>query len=208
MIPSPEAILAWLEAMTHDPFGLAVALALATLVTEDGALVAGSLLVGGDLASPWLVISALLVGIVGGDIALYFAGWTAREFKFLRQRLPVKRAKKIRNWLRGRETVILFFSRFLPGTRLVTYVTFGFLRLSIVHFAIVMSIACLIWVVSIVFFISEIQRAFSGMGGTVAALVATAAAFAIIMLAPRLARRSDKATTLDDAVEERLDAGK
>lgn len=43
MIPSPEAILAWLEAMTHDPLGLAVALALATLVTEDGALVAGSL---------------------------------------------------------------------------------------------------------------------------------------------------------------------
>lgn len=205
---SPEAIFAWLEAMTHDPFGLAAALALATLVTEDGALVAGSLLVGSDLASPWLVISALLVGIVGGDVALYFAGWSAREFRAIRQRLPIKRAKKIRNWLRGRETAILFFSRFLPGTRLVTYVTFGFLRLSLAHFVVVMTIACMVWVIGVVFFISEIQRAFSGMGGTVAALVATGAAVTIILIAPRLARRSKSATTLDDAVEESTDASK
>lgn len=205
---SPEAIFAWLEAMTHDPMGLAVALALATLLTEDGAVVAGSLLVGGDLASPWLVISALMVGIVGGDIALYFAGWSAREFRVIRQRLPIKRAKKIRNWLRGRETAILFFSRFLPGTRLVTYVTFGFLRLSLVHFITVMTIACTIWVVGVVLFISEIQRAFSGMGGTFAALAATGAAVLIILIAPRLARRFKSATTLDDAVEESIDASK
>lgn len=208
MDASPEAIFAWLEAMTHDPFGLAVALALATLLTEDGAVVAGSLLVGGDLASPWLVISALFIGIVGGDVALYFAGWSARELRPIRERLPIKRAKKVRNWLRGRETAILFFSRFLPGTRLVTYVTFGFLRLSLAHFVMVMSFACVIWVVGIVFFISEIQRAFSGMGGTVAALIAAGAAVLIILIAPRLARRSKSATTLDDAVEETIDASK
>lgn len=202
MNANPEAIVAWLEAMTHDPFGLAVALALATLVTEDGALVAGSLLVGGGLASPLLVISALLIGIVGGDIALYGVGWLAREIRMLRQRLPIKRAKKIRNWLRGRETAILFFSRFLPGTRLVTYLTFGFLRMSLVHFTLVMTVACLVWVVGVVFFISEIQQAFSGMGGTLAALIATASAVLIILVAPRLARRSKRATTLDDAVEE------
>ncbi len=208
MIPSPEAITAWLEAMTHDPFGLGIALALATLVTEDGALVAGSLLVGGGLASPVLVISALIIGIVGGDIALYAVGWTAREIRSLRQRLPIKRAKRIRNWLRGRETLILFFSRFLPGTRLVTYLTFGFLRLSLPHFVAVMTVASMVWVVAIVMFISEIQRAFSGMGGTFAAIAATLSAFGLIILAPRLARRSKKATTLDDAVEESVDASK
>lgn len=206
MIPSPEAITAWLEAMTHDPFGFAVALALATLVTEDGALIAGSLLVGGGLVSPVLVIAALLIGIVGGDIALYAVGWLAREVRMLRRKLPIKRAKKVRNWLRGRETAVLFFSRFLPGTRLVTYLTFGFLRLSLVHFAVVMTIACLVWVVGVVFFISEIQKAFSGMGGTFAALVAAGFAILIILVAPKLARRSKRATTLDDAVEEQANA--
>ncbi len=200
---TPEAIVAWLEATTHDPLGLGVALALATLVTEDGTLVAGSLLVGSGLASPLLVVVALLVGIVGGDAALYAVGWAARESRTLRRRLPIKRAKKVRNWLRGRETAVLFFSRFLPGTRLVTYLTFGFLRLSFLHFITVMTVACMLWVIGIVFFISEIQKAFSGIGGLYAALIATAAAVGIIVVAPKLAGKSKRATTLDDVGLER-----
>lgn len=199
MIPTPEMIATWLEAMAQDPFGLGLALALATLVTEDGALIAGSLLVGGGIVSPVLVIASLVIGIVGGDIALYAVGWTAREVRALRRRLPIKRAKKVRYWLRGRETAILFFSRFLPGTRLVTYLTFGFLRLSLVHFIAVMTMACLIWVIGVVLFISEIQKAVAGMGGTYAALIAAACAVGVILVAPRLARKSKRATTLEDA---------
>ena len=199
MTLTPEAIFAWLEATAHDPFALAIALALATFVTEDGALIAGSLLVGGEIASPLLVMSALVAGIVGGDVVLYAVGWSAREIRALRRRLPIKQAKKVRNWLRGRETVILFFSRFMPGTRLVTYLTFGFLRLSLMHFIIVMTAACLVWVVSIVLFISQIQKAFSGIGGTYAALVAAVIAVLIIIFAPKLVRRHKSAKTLDDA---------
>lgn len=205
---TPEAIFAWLEAMAHDPLSLAVALALATFVTEDGTLIAGSLLVGGGVASPILVISALVAGIVGGDIVLYVVGWSAREIRALRRRLPIKQAKKIRNWLRGRETAILFFSRFMPGTRLVTYLTFGFLRLSLVHFTMVMTAACLVWVVSIVLFISEIQKAFSGIGGTYAALIAAAFAVIIIVFAPKLVRRHKAARSLEDAeLEGTIDNG-
>ena len=196
---TPEAILAWLEALAHDPLSLAVALALATFVTEDGTLIAGSLLVGGGIASPLLVIAALAVGIVGGDIVLYTVGWSAREIRALRRRLPIKQAKRVRNWLRGRETAILFFSRFMPGTRLVTYLTFGFLRLSLIHFTLVMTAACLIWVVSIVLFISEIQKAFSGIGGTYAALIAAAIAIVVIIFAPKVVGRHKAAKTLEDA---------
>ena len=202
MTLTPEAIFAWLEAMAHDPLSLAVALALATFVTEDGALIAGSLLVGGDIAAPALVMAALVAGIVGGDIVLYAVGWSAREIRALRRRLPIRQAKKIRNWLRGRETAILFFSRFMPGTRLVTYLTFGFLRLSLMHFTVVMTAACLVWVVSIVLFISEIQKAFSDFGGTYAALIAAAIAVIVIIFAPKLVRRHKSAKTLDDAETE------
>lgn len=199
MTLTPEAILAWLEAMAHDPLSLGVALALATFVTEDGTLIAGSLLVGGGIASPILVIAALVLGIVGGDIVLYVVGWSAREIRALRKRLPIKQARKVRNWLRGRETAILFFSRFMPGTRLITYVTFGFLRLSLIHFIAVMTVACLIWVVSIVLFISEIQKAFSGIGGTYAAVIAAVVAVLIIIFAPKLVARHKAVKTLDVA---------
>lgn len=196
---TPEAILSWLEATAHDPLSLGIALALATFVTEDGTLIAGSLLVGGGVASPFLVIAALVAGIVGGDIVLYVVGWSAREIRQLRRRLPIKQARRVRNWLRGRETAILFFSRFMPGTRLVTYLTFGFLRLSLLHFTVVMTVACLIWVVSIVLFISEIQKAFSGIGGIYAAAIAAIVAILVIIFAPKLVSRHKAAKTLNDA---------
>lgn len=201
---SVEALFAWLEAMAHDPFSLALALALSTLVTEDGALVAGSLLVGSAVASPLLVVSALTIGIVGGDIALYAAGWTASEFRWLKRRLPIKKAKKVRHWLSGREALVLFFSRFMPGTRLVTYVTFGFLRLSLIRFIIVMSIAAIIWVTALVLFISEIQQAFSSAGAVPAALLAAATAIILIIVTPKILRRSRHATSLDEASEETI----
>lgn len=197
-----EELYAWFEAMAHDPMSLAIALALSTLITEDGALVAGSLLVGSSVASPLLIIAALTLGIVGGDIALYCAGWTASEFRWLKRRLPLKKAKKLRNWIRGREALILFFSRFMPGTRLVTYVTFGFLRLSLLQFTVVMSVAAIIWVTAIVMFISEIQRALAGIGTIPASIIAGLSAITLIIIVPKFIRKSRHATSLDNAKEE------
>ena len=87
----------------------------------------------------------------------------------------------------------------MPGTRLVTYLTFGFLRLSLLHFIAVMTAACLVWVVSIVLFISEIQKAFSGIGGIYAAIIAATIAVLIIIFAPKLVGRHKAAKTLDVA---------
>lgn len=200
MSMSPESIFDWLAGMAGDPMSLAIALALATLLTEDGAVVAGSLLVGGGLASPFIVIGALIIGIVGGDIALYLLGWTARGIRWLRRRLPIKKARALKHWLNGREAAVLFFSRFLPGTRLVTYLTFGFLRLSLVRFVSVMTVACVIWVGAIVFFISQIQIAIASVGGGLpATLIAAALAVVVIVFGPRLIGRSKAATSLADA---------
>jgi len=161
---SVETLMAWLEASAADPLMLGAALALATLATEDGALIAGSLLVGSGVTTPLFAISALAFGILAGDMALYGAGWSARSSSFLRKYLPVKKSRGVRRWLIGKENAILFFSRFMPGTRLVTYVTFGFLKLSFVRFAVVMTLASVLWVTGMVLFISEIQKAFAAYG--------------------------------------------
>lgn len=202
---SVDSLIAWLETMANDPFSLALALALATFVTEDGALVGGSLLVGSGTAPIFLVLPALAAGIIIGDIALYLIGWTARDFKTIKRRLPLKKAKKLRHWLRGRETLVLFFSRFMPGTRLVTYVTFGFLRLSLLHFTLVMTVAALVWVSALVLFISEIQRALSTVGSIPAAILAGLAAASLIFAAPRMAKRFRITPSLDQAAHEVTD---
>jgi len=179
---SVDTLMTWLESMAGDPLMLGVALALATLATEDGALIAGSLLVGSDVTTPVFAITALAFGITAGDIGLYGAGWSARNVKFLRKRLPVQKSRGLRRWLSGKEVPILFFSRFMPGTRLITYVTFGFLKLSLARFAAVMAIASILWVTGMVLFISEIQKAFAAFGGWVGAAAGVSFALGAIVI--------------------------
>lgn len=193
---TPEDLLTWLEGLTQTPLLFAAALALSTLVTEDGAVVVGSLLVGSGVASPILVVAALIVGIVGGDIALYAAGWSARKFRPLRRNLPLKKARKLRAWLKGREAAVLFFSRFMPGTRLITYVSFGFLRLSLPQFTAVMLVAATLWVTSLVFFISEVQQALAGVGALWATVITAVFAGLVIYFIPRAIARLKPAKAL------------
>ena len=194
-----QMILDWLQMAGDNPLMLAGLLALATFATEDGALVAGSLLVGADMASPALIISALAVGILVGDVGLYGLGWSARENTFIRKRLPVKKSRPLRRWLKEREISVLFFSRFTPGTRLITYVTFGFLKLSLARFTIVMSVAAILWVSAMVLFVSEIQQAFSGLGTGTAVGIAFASAVFFIILVPRVIKRVQGHTSIDEA---------
>lgn len=191
-------VLEWLQMAAHDPLLLAFGLAVATLATEDGALVAGSLLVGSGAASPLLVIAALAFGITVGDIGLYGVGWSARTNKFLRKRLPVKKSRPLRRWLQTREATILFASRFTPGTRFITYVTFGFLKLSLVRFSIVMTISGLLWVGSMVLFVSEIQQALSHFGAGTALSLALLTAVTFIILMPRLIKKFSTIKSIKD----------
>lgn len=186
----PETVIAWTEALVHDPLLLAAVLALSTLLTEDGTLIAGSLLVGSGMAPAPLAITAIALGITLGDVGLYGLGALARKSRFLRSRLPLKRAAGLKRWLRGKRTPVLFFSRFLPGTRLPTYLAFGFLRLPLMHFSVVMALASAVWVTAMVLFVSEIQKAFAGLGTVPAVAAGLVVAFLVIALARRAAQRS------------------
>ena len=196
---TPDLVMEWADQLVDQPLMLAALLALATLLTEDGTLIAGSLLVGAGLISAPLAIAALAFGIAAGDVGLYGFGWLARESRFLRRRLPLRKARALRQWLRGKTTPVLFFSRFLPGTRLPTYLTFGFLRMGLVHFTWVMSVAALVWVTAMVLFVSQIQQAFSTFGSAAGIIAGIAFALLLIFLAQRVVRRTRYARKLQQA---------
>ncbi|UTW59642.1 VTT domain-containing protein [Kordiimonas sp. SCSIO 12603] len=202
---SPENIIQLLESLAHDPLLLGLALALATFATEDGTLIAGSILVGMGVVSPLFAITAIATGILVGDIGLYGLGWTARDNNYLRKKLPIGKTRKLRRWLKGKESGVLFFSRFTPGTRLVTYLTFGFLKLSFTRFVIVMGAAAIVWVTAMVLFVSEIQQAFSEYGSIASISAAVIVALAMIILIPRFIKTSGLSTQLPDPAEEKED---
>lgn len=194
---SAEGIVAWLTAMTQDPLAIGLLLALATLASEDLALVAGSLMVGAEMLPLNITVISLVAGIMFGDLGLYGAGAWLRESRFVRKTLSPRRMRRLRRWLDGRETMVLFFSRFLPGMRLPTYLGFGYLRLSLLRFTVVMFVAGAVWVSGMVIFVSETQKLLASVSGPVGLIGGTAMAAFFILVAPRLARRACDAPDLD-----------
>ncbi|NVJ99865.1 MAG: VTT domain-containing protein [Alphaproteobacteria bacterium] len=197
MTITPDTIWAWAEGVAQEPLLLALVLALATLVTEDGTLITGSLLVGAGMASATLVISAVAIGIAAGDVGLYGLGALAQKSRWLRRRLPLRKARDFRRWLEGRSTPVLFVSRFLPGTRLPTYLTFGFLRMPLLHFTLVMSVAAAVWVSLMVLFVSEVQKAAATFGGPAGVAAAILVALGAIIATHKLVRRSRYAAQME-----------
>jgi pimeloyl-ACP methyl ester carboxylesterase/membrane protein DedA with SNARE-associated domain len=119
--------------------GLALAIALlviaaATLVSEDLTCIAAGLLVARGSLTFWQATIACLIGIVIGDLLLYLLG---RSFgRFAINRAPMRwivgaeEVRRMDEWFARRGFTIVLASRFIPGTRLPTYVAAGVLRTS------------------------------------------------------------------------------
>ncbi len=73
-----------------------------------------------------VALGALYVGIVLGDIGLYGLGRLSARISWLARRLPPHRQAAVRAWISGRVFKVVLVSRFLPGLRLPTYTTCGF----------------------------------------------------------------------------------
>ena len=127
------------------PLLQALAIILGTFVLEDAATVLAAMQVqDGKIA--WIVaLLALYVGIVLGDLGLYGLGWLAALAPWARHLIPDERRLRGREWLESRVFRVVFVSRFMPGARLPTYTSCGYLRASFSRFALAAVLATLIW---------------------------------------------------------------
>ncbi len=124
-------------------------LALATLITEDLACIAGGVLVAEGRVDFLFATAACLAGILGGDLLLFLLGrWIGRPAVkhapprwFLRE----ESLDKASAWLARNGAAVIFISRFTPGTRLPTYVAAGILKMPFWKFAGYFATACAIW---------------------------------------------------------------
>jgi membrane protein DedA with SNARE-associated domain len=138
---SSGAVAEWL------PLWKAVGFFCATFVLEDAAAIgAGLLLAAGELSWPAAFVSCFL-GIWLGDAGLYalarYAGRNWFENSSLKKHsIKVTRSE---NWFRERGTMILIFSRAVPGARLPTYLAAGFLRVPMARFLFITGAAAFVW---------------------------------------------------------------
>jgi membrane protein DedA with SNARE-associated domain len=143
--------LEWVDAylLSGDvPLALA-ALALATLVSEDLACIAAGLLVAAGKLAFGPAVAACFAGIFAGDLLLVLAGRTLGRGVLtrwpLRGRVSAEAVTRAERWFERRGAWVILASRFMPGTRLPTYVAAGVLRVSWLKFTGWFALACALW---------------------------------------------------------------
>jgi membrane protein DedA with SNARE-associated domain len=143
-----HAALAWLNgalAGMADPWVIAIALVLTTLLLEDVAIAAGVALATQGAISWGLSFAAVAGGIAGGDLGLYALGIGATRIPWLRQRYIGERSAWAREQVNLRLPTAVLLARVIPGLRLVTYTACGFLRVPFAPFSAWVLLAVALW---------------------------------------------------------------
>ena len=144
--------------MTHfflAPSTLAASVGIVVLsfISEDAAAVSSALLVlGGPVPWPVGFISCFL-GIWAGDLGIYslarLGGRPVLRSRLVARRINLAAVDRFEEKFARRAKITLFVSRFLPGTRVVTYVAAGLFSTPPLSFAFVTGGAVLLWVTAI-----------------------------------------------------------
>ncbi len=150
LIPGLTTILA---AVAGIQFLQAATIISGTFILEDAATLLAAMQVASGNLSLKLALGSLYVGIVLGDLGLYGLGRLSATHSWAKRLLPQHRRNLGQEWVKGKVIPLVLVSRFIPGLRLPTYTTLGFLHASFVQFALAAIIATLIWT-SGLFFIS------------------------------------------------------
>ncbi len=129
----------------HHPALQALAVIVATFILEDAATVLAAMQAADGGLSIALALGSLYVGIVLGDLGLYGLGRLAAHVPWVLRVLPPRRTEAVQAWLRGRVFRVVLVSRFLPGVRLPTYTTCGYLGASLRQFTLATMTATLFW---------------------------------------------------------------
>lgn len=134
-----------LSGLTQNPWILSLLVILATFILEDAATSAASLLSVNNFLPVQMAISALIIGIVIGDIALYMTGYFGKNSQRIQKFLEKKQLKSTGVFLHKNTIATIISARFIPGLRLPTYVAMGLFEVSFQKFIITVLLAVTSW---------------------------------------------------------------
>ncbi|MFK7910426.1 MAG: VTT domain-containing protein [Akkermansiaceae bacterium] len=133
----------------EHPWLLGLMLALATFGSEDLACIAGGLIAAvGALPFP-AACAACAIGIWSGDIGVYLLGKYgakgAVKWQWLAKRMRPDRMARGARFFEKYGARWIFLTRFIPGSRVVSYLAAGATGWSLKKFALVLALAAIIW---------------------------------------------------------------
>jgi membrane protein DedA with SNARE-associated domain len=177
------------------PVAQAATLGLLTFVQEDVPTVSAALLVAAGVLNLEAGFLGVFLGIWMGDALLYVlargVGRPLLHRSWARGFLDPAAVARSEQWFEERGSWLLLSSRFVPGTRLPTYLAAGFLRLPFTRFLLVTGLAVAMWTVGIFMLASTFGPALlnglqSWNSGGLAVLALTAATVFAVRCARKL----------------------
>ncbi|MDJ0836987.1 MAG: VTT domain-containing protein [Acidobacteriota bacterium] len=126
-----------------------------TLVSEDLTTILAGIMVSQGYLHPMTAVAGCFLGIFFGDGALYVLGLVvgrpALKLPVLRNLLPEEKVEAGARWFEKRGMIVVFISRFLPGTRLPTYFAAGLVGARMRYFLLASGLAVGVWTPLLVF---------------------------------------------------------
>ena len=134
-----------LKAAGVHPLLQGLAIIAGTFILEDAATVLAAMQAQDGRIAAGVALGSLYVGIVAGDLGLYGLGRLAALSDSIKRLLPPERRLRSRQWVEHRVFRVVFISRFIPGARLPTYTSCGYLQASFSRFTLAAVAATSIW---------------------------------------------------------------
>jgi membrane protein DedA with SNARE-associated domain len=169
------------------PAVIALVLALTTLLLEDLAIAAGVALATQGAISWGLSLLAVGGGIALGDLGLYGVGLLATRVPWLQKRYVGAKSLWAREKISRRLGSAVLLARVIPGLRLATYTTSGFVRVPLLPFTLWVLLAVSLWTVGLYVLSAAIGQALARTLG-LPAPVAVALPIVVLALAVPLWR--------------------
>ena len=139
-------IQTFLTAESHSLTLLFIGVILLSYLLEDVAIATAATLALQNLMPPGLALLAIFVGIVSGDLGLYYLGQVAQRVRPLRyQALTNKHFRTVRRKLHHHTFLNLFIIRFVPGLRTVGFTLSGFFSIPLALFLCSVLTATALW---------------------------------------------------------------
>ena len=142
-------MVTWLQQVAigigGDPVALFVAIVLLSFLQEDLATATAATLAAAKPEHLALLFAAACTGLVLGDNGLYATGRLARRLPALARRLSGRRLIRLWRFLDRHGLRLVITARFLPGTRLFTYLACGYRPLAYPRFLLADMLAVLLW---------------------------------------------------------------
>ena len=143
-----------------------VVIIILSFVNEDLTCISTGLLVAGGILDLHFAITACFIGIFFTDAFAYFLG--SRVGRPIFQKIPFKwiidenDVDQVENLLRMHGMKVIFVTRFIPGTRLPTYITAGMLKTDFKKFLVYFILAIMVWAPLIVILSAFLGRPMLG----------------------------------------------